>query len=231
MVATLVTKNYKTASVFKKYEIDFCCEGKITIEDACLKKEINPNNLIQDLEFALKEEKQESGTENLELDLLVDHILNVHHSYINRRSSEIDPFVNKLVRVHGDRHPELQQILVLFEALKNDLMGHMQKEENVLFPYIKNMIQAKKNNQQLETPFFGTIQNPIRMMEQEHVIAGDQVKQIRELSQGFIPPEDACNTYRVTFAMLKEFEEDLHRHVHLENNILYPKAIQLEQSF
>jgi regulator of cell morphogenesis and NO signaling len=138
---------------------------------------------------------------------------------------------DKVASVHGQNHPETLQIADLFLAVREELGGHMMKEERVLFPQIKQMVLNQKEKSQFFSPAFGTIQNPIRMMEFEHTSAGDALYQIRELSNNYSHPEEACNTFKALYSELKEFEEDLHKHIHLENNILFPKSIELESEF
>jgi regulator of cell morphogenesis and NO signaling len=137
-------------------------------------------------------------------------------------------YSDKVARVHGENHPETVEINKLFHEVAIELSAHMQKEEMILFPFIKTMSKAKKEGTPMPAPPFGTVNNPIRMMEAEHENAGDIFKQIDKLSNNYTPPLAACNTYRVLYAKLQEFENDLHKHIHLENNILFPKAIQLE---
>jgi len=227
-IAQCVANNYQTATIFKKHKIDFCCGGKISISEACQKNKVDEETLLQELNEATQQKPQEDAEETYELDKLAKHIVEKHHAYVRQRIPEIEPFLDKVVRVHGEKHPELKKVQENFQAVKEELLSHMQKEENVLFPYIEQMMEVKKNNTQLEPPFFGTIKNPINMMEMEHESAGNAFKEIREITNDLTPPDGACNTYRVTFSLLDEFENDLHRHIHLENNVLFPKAIILE---
>jgi regulator of cell morphogenesis and NO signaling len=148
---------------------------------------------------------------------------------VEEKSMEIVPYLNKICEVHGERHPELFEINALFNASVGVLSQHMKKEELVLFPYIQKMVQAKHEGTKIVVPGFGSIENLIRIMEEEHTIEGERFRKIEELSNHYTTPADACNTYRVTIALLKEFEDDLHLHIHLENNILFPKSIKLEK--
>ena len=138
-------------------------------------------------------------------------------------------FLDKLCKVHGERHPELFEINKLFNETAQELSAHLKKEELILFPFIKKMANAKRKGSTIEAPAFGTVENPVHMMEHEHTAEGDRFARIAELTNHYTPPADACNTYRVTYAMLEEFENDLHTHIHIENNILFPKSIQLEK--
>jgi len=163
-----------------------------------------------------------------QLDFLVDYIINNHHQYVRRMIPVISLHADKVASVHGKNHPETLRIADLFLAVREELEMHMMKEERILFPQIKQMVLTEKENSKYFDPPFGPIQNPIRMMEYEHTSAGDALNQIRELSNNYSHPEDACNTFKALYSELKEFEEDLHKHIHLENNILFPKSIELE---
>ncbi len=231
VIGDLVAKDYRTASVFKKHKIDFCCNGNRTIDEACNQREIDPSNLIQQLEEAMVSySPTASDYASWPLDLLADYVEKKHHRYVETKIPEILPFLEKIIRVHGEHHPELAEVGELFEASAGELTMHMKKEELMLFPYIRKMVKAKQEGTTAQAPF-GTVQNPIRMMMHEHDTEGERFRKIAALTNNYEPPADGCNTYRVTFAMLKEFEEDLHLHIHLENNILFPKSIALEDSF
>lgn len=230
IIGELVAQDYRTAIVFKKYGIDFCCQGNKTISNACEKKSIDINLLMNDLN-TIVQTTNKNGTDyqSWPLDLLADYIVKKHHRYVEERTLEIKPYLEKLCKVHGANHPELFEINEHFNAGAGVLAQHMKKEELILFPFISKMVKAKKEGTKVDSPQFGTIENPIRMMEEEHTTEGDRFRKIEELSNQYTPPPDACNTYRVTIALLREFEEDLHLHIHLENNILFPKSIELEK--
>jgi regulator of cell morphogenesis and NO signaling len=163
------------------------------------------------------------------LDLLADYIEKTHHRFTESKISEIKPYLEKIVQVHGGKHPELAKISKIFNHSAGELAMHMKKEELVLFPYIRKMVAAKNSNTELPPAHFGTVQNPVAMMMSEHDNEGENFREIRKLSNGYTAPEDGCNTYRVTFSLLEELEQDLHKHIHLENNILFPKSIELEK--
>lgn len=230
IIGELVAKDYRTASVFKKYSIDFCCQGNRTIEEACEKKNIDTKKVLEDL-VAMMESKSESTTDyqSWPLDLLADYIEKKHHRYVQEKTLEIQPYLDKICKVHGERHPELLKIKEEFNANAGELAAHMKKEELILFPFIRKMTQAKMENIKVDAAHFGTVINPIQMMMDEHTVEGNRFRKIEELSNNYTPPQDACNTYRVSFSLLKEFEQDLHLHIHLENNILFPKAIEIEK--
>ena len=230
-IGDLVAEDYRRATAFKKHGIDFCCGGGITLEAACEKKGLSLDAVQQALQDAEQSPADSSMRSTAwSLDFLADYIVNEHHSYVRESLPILQEFALKVARVHGAANPEVVRIALLFDEVAIELREHMAKEEEVLFPYIKTLVAAQKSNQVLTRPAFGTVRNPIRMMEHEHDRAGDMMREIRELSRDFTPPEHACNTYRVLYAKLEEFEDDLHRHVHLENNILFPKAMALEEN-
>ena len=231
-IGEFVADDFRTAAIFSKYKIDFCCNGNRTIDEACEKKGIDSNVLLDELNSVLNIKGDQSiDYKSWPLDLLADYIEKKHHRYVEEKIPVLLQFLNKLCAVHGERHPELFKINELFTASAGELAAHMKKEELVLFPFVKKMISATLSQSAIEAPHFGTVENPITMMMQEHDNEGERFRQIAKLTNNYNPPADACNTYQVTFAMLEEFEKDLHLHIHLENNILFPKAIKLEQQF
>ncbi|WP_417557493.1 iron-sulfur cluster repair di-iron protein [Mesoflavibacter zeaxanthinifaciens] len=231
-IGQYVADDFRTAAIFSKYKIDFCCNGNRTVAEACKKKDINEAKIIEELNNVLKAKTTQSIDYNSwPLDLLVEYIEKKHHRYVEEKIPVLLQFLNKLCRVHGTRHPELFKINELFTASAGELASHMKKEELILFPFVKRMVNAKLKNEAIQSPQFGTVENPIAMMKEEHDNEGQRFRDIAELTDNYNPPADACNTYKVTFAMLEEFEKDLHLHIHLENNILFPKAIALETQF
>ena len=227
-LAEIVTDNTRSAIVFEEYGLDFCCNGKRLLSEACQEKNVDVNDVINSL-TGLDSNEESKNANYWEPDFLIDYIINNHHQYVRRMIPVISLHFDKVASVHGANHPETKQIADLFLAVRQELESHMMKEERILFPYIKQLYNAQKNNEPIAPPPFGTIQNPIRMMEAEHQSAGNAMHKIRELSDNFITPEDACNSYKALYSELKEFEEDLHKHIHLENNILFPKAIESEE--
>ena len=229
-IGNYVAEDFRTAALFSKYGIDFCCKGNRTLDEACEKKAISPEVLENEINAILNTANDQSiDFKSWPLDLLVEYIEKTHHRYVEEKSSVLYRFLDKLCKVHGDRHPELFEINKLFIAGAGELAKHMMKEELVLFPFIKRMTQTKGKT--IDMPNFGTVDNPIAMMQDEHTIEGERFAKIAELTNNYTPPTDACETYKVTFAMLKEFEDDLHKHIHLENNILFPGAQVLERQF
>lgn len=229
-IGELVAGDWRKAEVFKKYNIDFCCGGKKTVEEACTKKGIDPAMVL--IELKEIEGRSSSNSHNFntwELDFLIDYIVNNHHKYVAESMPFLDELSIKVASVHGDHHPELLSIRQHTQNIIQELTMHMRKEEMILFPFIKQIVGANRERRSIPTPPFGSIANPIEMMEEEHTIAGSVLESIETLSDQFTPPSDACMSYRVLFAKLKEFQQDLHQHVHLENNILFPKALNLEE--
>lgn len=229
-IGEYVAEDFRTAALFSKYGIDFCCKGDTTLEDVCDKKDLELTVLENEIASIL-ESKNESGIDfkTWPTDLLIDYIEKTHHRYVEEKTPVILQFLDKLCKVHGDRHPELFEINTLFKIGSGVLAQHMKKEELILFPFIKKMFKALEENTTIEQPHFGTVKNPIAMMMDEHENEGERFRRISELTNDYMPPADACNTYKVTFSMLKEFEQDLHKHIHLENNILFPKAKIMEE--
>ena len=229
-VGQLVTEDYRAAQVFKAHKIDFCCKGNRTLQEVATKKGLDLGALITELECIQNDNPDDQiDFKTWPLDLLADYIEKKHHRYVERQIPILRQYLNKLCHVHGQKHPELYGIFEHFNASAGELAMHMKKEELVLFPFIRKMVQGQSGGEQLEQPGFGTVQNPIRMMMEEHDHEGERFRKIAALSNDYTPPSDACNTYRVTYALLQEFENDLHRHIHLENNILFPSSEKLEK--
>ena len=231
-IGEYVAKDFRTAAVFSKYGIDFCCKGNRSIEEACDKKNIDSTTLQQEVETVLNTtDDSVIDFKSWPLDLLVDYIEKTHHRYVEEKTQILLPFLDKLCKVHGASHPELFEINELFIGCAGELAQHMKKEELILFPFIKKLAKASVTKDVIAAPHFGTVKNPIAMMMQEHEAEGDRFEKIALLTNNFTPPADGCSTYKVTFAMLAEFEKDLHKHIHLENNILFPSAAFLESKF
>jgi regulator of cell morphogenesis and NO signaling len=230
-IGEIVANDYRTAAVFELFGIDFCCKGNRTIDEACETKQINANDVKEKLAGVTNPQQSITTDYNSwAIDLLADYIQQKHHRYIEEKTPVLKQYLEKLCKVHGEQHPELFEITEEFNESAGELAMHMKKEELVLFPFIRKMVAAQRAKQSLRQPHFETVKNPIQMMLQEHDVEGDRFKKISKLSNSYLPPEDACNTYRVTYALLKQFEDDLHLHIHLENNILFPKSIELEKT-
>lgn len=225
-VSRIVANNYKTAQVFTTYGIDFCCNGGVPLEQACRQQSVDLQQVIKELNEAIAIPEVENFAE-MPLGELISYIEKVHHTYVRNALPTLTVYLTKLCRVHGERHPELFELKELFDQSSHDLMQHMSKEEEVLFPYIQALEASIRGQFLLDPPRFGHLQNPIVMLESEHEQEGSRFKLMDSLTNGFVPPKDACQTYRVAFAKLQEFEMDLHKHIHLENNILFPKALEM----
>ena len=230
-IGEMVAEDFKAAEVFRKYKIDFCCKGNRTIEEACENQKFNIDDVYKDLENLSNQKSNDIDFNSWPLDLLADYVEKTHHRYVEENTAVLLQYLNKLCKVHGDRHPELFEINELFVESAKDLGAHLKKEELLLFPFIKKMVAAKQKGENVEKPHFGSVENPVAMMKHEHTIEGDRFVKIAALTNNYQFPEDACGTYQVTFKMLEDFEKDLHTHIHLENNILFPKAIELEKTF
>lgn len=227
-IGEIVAEDFRTAAIFKKHGIDFCCKGGRTVDEACETKNLNPDEIFREINNLPSDNNGSIDFKSWALDLLADYVEKTHHRYVEEKTPIIQAFLEKLCKVHGERHPELFEIRELFDESAKDLAAHMKKEELILFPFIRNLVKMKLRGSNFEFPPFGTVENPVNMMKHEHTIEGERFRKIGEKSDEFTPPADACNTYRVTFAMLQDFENDLHKHIHLENNILFPNSISLE---
>jgi regulator of cell morphogenesis and NO signaling len=215
-IAEIVSEDISTASVFKKYHIDFCCGGGKTVENACIKANVNVDDVINDL--INNTPKNNTPTLNFKdwtADFLADYIVNVHHVYVRENMDIIHEFATKVATVHGQHATETIEIYELFSKLREELYAHLEKEENILFPAIK--LKAIDPNYQYDKEVIG-------ILEDEHEHAGDIVKKITLLSNNFETPEWACNTFKALYFKLDEFINDLYQHIHLENNILFSKV-------
>ncbi len=229
-VGEIVKLNFKTASLFQENNIDYCCGGKITISEACTGAGIDPDKLIKQLETLASQKDPDSEYINeLRLGELCDYIVKRHHKYVLESIPPLKKNLEKICQVHGMNHAELFEINKLFTDSADVLTRHMQKEELVLFPYINELELGLRDRTPLPESSFGSVSNPIANMLAEHQQEGERFDQIASLTKNYLIPEDACATYEVTVRQLSSFENDLHRHIHLENNVLFPKAIELEK--
>jgi len=194
------------------------------LAQACEQHQVDLDKITKEIEAALTLPETENFRA-MPMEQLADYIEKTHHTYVRNTMPALMTYLEKAARVHGERHPELLEVRDLFEQSALELNQHMMKEEQILFPYIKAMSASFKNGYPLSAPHFGHLKNPIAMMEAEHEQEGDRFKKIAMLTNNYVPPKDACQTYRVAFSMLQEFEADLHKHIHLENNILFPSVI------
>jgi regulator of cell morphogenesis and NO signaling len=225
----IVLEDFRAAAVFERFALDFCCGGNKTVAQACAERSMEAEPVVTELRALGARTEADGGRfARMELDELADYIVATHHAYVRAALPVLLAHTAKVASVHGANHPEAVAIAELTQVVAEEMDGHMMKEEMVLFPYIKRLAEARRAGRQMAPPHFGSVRNPIRMMESEHDSAGGALRNIRDFSANYTPPEDACTTFRVTYRELQEFEEDLHRHVHLENNILFPKTIALE---
>lgn len=226
-VGQLVTERPARSRIFESFGIDFCCGGKHTLAEACEKRSLDPQvviDILNQFEDRVNSESTERDWSEAPLTELCDHIEQTHHAYMKQELPRLEVFLRKIAAKHGLHDLRLVELLDVFVALRAEYEQHATKEERILFPLIRRMeagdLQAGSH--------CGSINNPIRVMVMEHDHAGDALKRMRELTDGFVAPDDACNTYRATMDALRELERDLHRHVHKENSILFPRAAELE---
>jgi regulator of cell morphogenesis and NO signaling len=229
-VGEIVKKTPEAASFFRKLDIDFCCGGNLTLKSVCEKKGLKYEDVLKGLTQLGNKgiDTKQLNYEEMSLSFLVDYIYNVHHKYLYENLPEIHFFVDKVYNKHKEKYEWLSELHTLYIELEKDLIGHMPKEENILFPYIKELESKKALT---EKPFFGTVKNPLVVMNEEHDRAGEIVHRLRIITNNYTPVADACNSHMVMLANLKELDDDLIQHIHLENNILFPKIVDLEQKF
>jgi regulator of cell morphogenesis and NO signaling len=229
-VRELTVQLPQSTRLFEKLKIDYCCGGDKLLAEACLAAGLEVNSVMQMLEeYRTRTDEPAPDFQQVSLGELITHILDKHHVYTKEAIERIQSLMMKVVAAHGLNHPELSLQRGLFERLCDDLTPHMFKEERVLFPYILNMEDALSRGAQLSFPPFGTVNNPIRMMMMEHDNAGDLLRELRALSCEYTVPADACSSYQALYRALEDFEKDLHQHIHLENNFLFPRAIEMER--
>ena len=225
-IAEIVAKDFRTSDVFRKHQIDFCCGGKISLLDAKKQYGIEPETLIREINEVLNSNAAATHAYNeWDLDFLADFIERTHHQFVRNEIPVLDAYLNKIAAVHGENHPELHEVKSLFQASAKALLAHMEEEENLLFPKIRLLVKAE-NPENGAKPVL--VDHTITKLIGEHETEGDRFKEIAQLTAQYSIPEDACNTYMVALSKLAAFEQDLHQHIHLENNILFPKAIARE---
>jgi regulator of cell morphogenesis and NO signaling len=230
-IREIVASDYRTAAIFQRHGLDFCCNGGRTIGQGCRDAGASEAALLRDLDAVLG--TPASGVPRFaswDARTLIAYIVGNHHAYVREAMPALRRHTAKVAAVHGERHPDLAYIATLFGRVADEMTDHMVKEERVLFPFIASLEEAAQTEGRAPEAPFGTVGNPIRMMEAEHRFVGDAMAEIRHLTDNYTPPPQACATWRVTYQELEAFERDLHDHVHLENNVLFPKAAALEGS-
>lgn len=229
-VREIALENPASIRVFESMGIDYCCGGKRPLTEACSHANVDFASVVALLESIRKPATPGTEWKNRSLTDLIAHIVGTHHAYVRRETPRIDTLLAKVLARHGTNHPEISQIQVLFSAISHELATHMIKEEHILFPHLERLEQASQSGKPVPSACFSTVQLPIAAMMAEHDDAGALLAQIRQLSNGYTAPAGACPTYLGLYLALEEFEHDLHHHVHLENNSLFPRAVEMEQA-
>lgn len=230
-VREIVLEQPNATRVFEKLKIDYCCGGDKPLLDACVTAGVEVANLERMLAAAAQAEVPVNGSLDFQkatLSELIDHILEKHHVFTKEEMVRLEALIAKVIAAHGENHRELKEIGVLFDEICADLKPHMFKEEQVLFPYIIEMERSALEGRPMPLAPFGTVNNPVRKMMAEHDAVGDLLRQVRSSSLNYSVPADGCISYRTLYQALEAFEQDLHQHIHLENNILFPRAIEME---
>jgi len=230
-VSELALENPAATRVFEKLGIDYCCGGNKSLEEACRTANLPMDEVLDSLDTAEQSARAVQKDRNWPTEPLADlvaHIVSTHHKYTREEMSRLGPLFDKVCSVHGKNHPELARIRETFRGLAQELTMHMMKEEKVLFPYIVRMEESVIQKEPVLPPPFGSVQGPVAMMMQEHDSAGEALRAMREASAGYTPPGDACISFQTLYKALATLEADLHQHIHLENNILFPRAIGME---
>ena len=232
-VREVALENPAAARVFERFGIDYCCGGGKSLEEACQTARVNVDQVLDSLDMAAQAARASQTERNWgvePLSALIAHINQTHHKFTRAEIERLTPLFDKVCSVHGKTHPELLEIHSLFRRLARELTNHLLKEEMVLFPYVIRMEEAVIGKEPILPPPFGTVQNPIFMMEHEHDSAGEALRAMRKASSDYEPPDESCTSYKTLYRALQEFEADLHRHIHLENNILFPRALEMERA-
>jgi regulator of cell morphogenesis and NO signaling len=232
-VRELALENPASTRVFEKLGIDYCCGGKKSLGEACRAANLNIDQVLASLEQANQPAVTPQAEEHWHaapVAVLIAHIQNTHHEYTREEIARLGPLFEKVCSVHGRNHPELLQVYEAFKGLAQELGTHMLKEEMILFPYIARMEAAVAGKKSLAPAPFGSVQNPVAMMEHEHDSAGNALRVMKEASHRYSAPGDSCVSYQTLYGALAAFEADLHQHIHLENNILFPRAVAMERA-
>ena len=231
-IGDIVTGDARAAVVFERFGLDFCCGGRRTLEEACESAGVFAEVVIAELAaLGQPDAADKTPDEWRELDVLAQFIRSTHHEYVKSSMPIILQWLDRLVDRHGASHPELAKARTEFGDLSDELTGHLFKEETILFPYIEQMVRAARAGSHLPSGCFSSVLGPVSVMEEEHEHAGQSLVRLRALTNDYTVPQDACTTYRACYAEMLRFDRDLRRHIHLENNILFPGALEMEQTF
>lgn len=220
----------QSTRLFEKLKIDYCCGGDKPLAEACASAGVDVDNVMEMLSEVDPQDQSTPDFQNASLTDLISHILDTHHVFTKSEIDRLQLLADKVLAAHGGNHPELVYVNELITRLCFDLKPHMFKEEQILFPYIVAMVEAGEQKRTVPRAPFGTVNNPVRMMMREHDTAGEILRELRAQTSDYKVPPDACISYRTLYQALDNFEKDLHQHIHLENNILFPKALNLENS-
>ena len=228
-IREIISKDYRSALVFRAFGIDFCCIGELTLQEACARKNVDPKDLVEKLEETFVFPNEENHDfHSWSLNRLANYIETRYHNPLRERVPAIQKFLKRIVKVHGAFEPNLKKAKYLFDQSTSELLDHLQREELIIFPFIRKIVAGGKSKDLLLGPSFQNVKETIFSLMKEHDQEGEYLEEIRSLTNNYSPPDYACNTYKVAFALLQEFEISMHQHIHLERDILFPGAIQLE---
>lgn len=230
-VSEIAVERPQSIRVFEKFGIDYCCGGAKPLEEVCMKLGVTADSVLD----AIAKLELKAGSDDLHdwatssMETLVNHIINKHHEYVRQEIPRLEKLLEKVEAVHGKNHPQISTVRSLFAELATEMTSHMMKEEEVLFPYVVRMEKSIEEGKPAPPAFFGSVRNPTASMMQEHEAAGQLLQDIRKNCDDFNVPADVCTTFRAMYQGLEDFERDLHQHIHLENNILFPRALRMEK--
>jgi regulator of cell morphogenesis and NO signaling len=230
-ISDIVRADYRTADVFKKHGINYCCSGLVSIKEACKDRNIDPEKLESELNEARRTISIPNNLrfDQWKLDFLIDYILNIHHAYLEQAIPELEARLVSFLDGHSDKYPELVKIHTVYTELTSTLIHHKRYEEDIIFPYIKQVETMYTRKESYGNLFVRTLRKPLSNVDKEHQSIGEKLKELKSITNGYSFPADACTNHQVLYHKLKEFNDDMVQHKHLENNILFPKAIELEQ--
>ena len=231
-VSDIVRNDYRTASVFRKHDIDFCCGGKWALGTMCEMKGIDPDLLRKELEESVRNVQLSNSIQfnNWDIDFLIEYIVNVHHHYLRKALPEIKVHLTHFITDHAEKYPYLNDVLKQFNYLTKDLLPHLQQEEEIIFPYIRQISHAYESKESYASLLVRTLRKPVeQVMNHEHETVSTALRRLRDLTNNYVVPVDACVSHRVAFSLLEELDNDIAQHIYLENHILFPKAMAMEK--